>query len=217
MISSRHATSSRSMRTRLSPSGFSCAAVVMTPSPVRTVSDYCPARTWRNSSCLTRAAERTHRASCGEPWPRGRWSRAGGFRHGRLGHGTQASVYGRVLPLIWPWLSVTGPTEDMPCVQAGVSAVAVVTTITAMTTASETSRSSLVSVGTGLCCSAGPLGQERRSRSEGYEFSCRSRYSLLSSPPAKCYRLRRSAPATRRRARRVTSNRVGFGSVARKT
>ena len=39
--------------------------------------------------------------------------------------------------------SVTGPTDETPCVQAGLSAVAVVTTTTAMREPSRTSRSSL--------------------------------------------------------------------------
>jgi len=39
------------MRTQRSPSGLSCAAVVITLSPGRRASNYCPRRAWRNSIC----------------------------------------------------------------------------------------------------------------------------------------------------------------------
>jgi hypothetical protein len=50
-----------------------------------------------------------------------------------------------VSPLRRPCMSVTGPTEETPCVHAGLSAVAAVTMTTAMRTPTRTARASLVS------------------------------------------------------------------------
>ena len=50
---------------------------------------------------------------------------------------------GLVSPLRRPCVSVTGPTEETPCVHRGLSAVAVVATTTPMRTPTRTSRSSL--------------------------------------------------------------------------
>jgi len=48
-----------------------------------------------------------------------------------------------VLPLIRPCVSVTGPTEETPCVHTGLSAAEVVTTTAAMRAPTRTRRSSL--------------------------------------------------------------------------
>jgi hypothetical protein len=77
--------------------------------------------------------------------------RRSGFRHASRLAATirlesyfrQASVSGVVSPLTWPCTIVTGPTEETPCVQTGLSAAAVVTTTIATRAPTTTSRSSL--------------------------------------------------------------------------
>lgn len=69
---------------------------------------------------------------------------------------------GIVLPLRWPLVSVTGPTEEAPCVHVGLAAVAVVTTTAAMTQI-ERNRSSLTTdrlvITAGPCCRITPSPQ----------------------------------------------------------